>query len=231
MMPPFPGSFASRRQPEPEAMDDGGEAVDYGTQADEPYLRHLDGRFVARALRTKPLDVVVDVGTGPGQIPVDLAAQRPALRVIALDLSLAMLALGRAHAARGGVGNRVWFVRGNGESIPLSSHCADLVICNSTLHHFADPVRVFDEMHRVLKPGGQVLIRDLRRPALAWCGAHVAFFGRHYRGRMRELFGVSVRAAYTVPELRAVIARSRLAGTVVSREGPVHLVAEGRCRP
>jgi len=212
-------------------MDDGGEAVDYGTQADEPYLRRLDRRFVARALAADPRGLVVDVGTGPGQIPVDLAAERPALRVIALDLSLAMLALGRAQAERRGVGDRVWFVRGNGESIPLPSQCAGLVICNSTLHHLADPVRVFDEMHRVLTPGGRVLIRDLRRPARAWCRAHVAFFGRHYRGRMRQLFGVSVRAAYTVPELRTVIARSRLAGTPVSREGPVHLVAEGRCRP
>ena len=213
------------RVPEPEAMADEAEASAYESQVAEPNLSQSDQRLVNRVLAHRPVRDVVDIGTGPGQIPVLLTKSSPDLSVIGVDLSEAMLALARRNAAEAGVDNRVHFIRAEATRTCLPAHSADVVICNSALHHFTAPVSVFNEMHRLLRPGGLAVIRDLLRPSRFLSAAHIAFFGRHYRGKTRALFGVSVLAAYTVAEVRELIAESNLAGAKVFREDMVHLIA------
>jgi ubiquinone/menaquinone biosynthesis C-methylase UbiE len=168
------------------------------------------------------------VGTGPGQIPIKLALRLPDLQVIGIDLSEAMLTQARSAAATAGVANRVRFQTGDASHLPFSDGAFDLVMCNSLLHHSADPVATLNEMARVTRPQGALLLKDLRRPPAMAFRIHVAWHGRHYRGVMKRLFIDSVRAALTLRELEELLAKSEIEGGRVFRSGQCHIGIERR---
>ena len=220
--------FSSERVPEPEVMQTQEEALGYAQTASNPYLDRLDNQFVDHVLSMRNVGKILDLGTGPGQIPIKLAKREPRISVIGVDLSKEMLKLGAERAKREHVSSRVDFILASANSIPVASGSIDLLICNSTLHHFSNPVQVFNEAHRVVKDDGVVYFRDLRRRSRLLHGLHVAFFGRKYEGLMRKSFEDSVRAAYTRPELRQHIANSNLANARVFYSDLTHLVVESQ---
>jgi SAM-dependent methyltransferase len=111
-----------------------------------------------------PLDVA-DVGCGEGYLTLEAA--RWARRVIAVDRSAAVLARAKQLAERRKVTNVTW-KRGEIEKLPLPDRSVDVVLLSQTLHHAADPGRVLREAARVLRPGGRVLILDLRAHDEDW---------------------------------------------------------------
>lgn len=204
------------RVPEPEVMDSGDEVEAYASAAAQSYLERIDRTFVDHVARlfggdARVRGIALDLGCGPGQIPIMMAARFPGLRITGLDAAPAMIEEARRAAARANVAIsfQVFRAGANGR-LPYADAVFDLVTCNSVLHHLADPVAVFDELARVAKPGGGVLIRDLRRPSRLAFPLHVRWFGRHYSGEMRRLYEASVRAAYTLPELADLLHRSSL---------------------
>ena len=98
---------------------------------------------------------------------------------------------------------RVEFQVADGNRLPFPDSSFDLVMCNSVLHHLAEPEKLLSEMSRLVNSGGAILLRDLRRPGRFAYPLHVRWHGRHYSGVMYRLYCDSVRSAYTVPELKA----------------------------
>jgi ubiquinone/menaquinone biosynthesis C-methylase UbiE len=120
----------------------------------------------ARALaHVMPRLVVADIGCGEGYLTVEAA--RFAEGVIAIDRSPAMLQRGRELARRRRVSNIRW-KRGSIESLPLDSASLDLALPSQALHHADDPAKAAAEAVRVTKPGGRVLVLDLRRHDQRW---------------------------------------------------------------
>ena len=159
--------FFLPRVPEPEAMESDEEAEAYSSAAADSRLDDLDNTFVYYVVSLGVRSgLALDVGTGPGQIPIKLALKIPQLEIVGIDLSEAMLAKARNAAAAAGVEGQgtVWI--GSCSSAPLSlDHHFDLVMCNSLLHHAADPLATLNELARVTRPRGALLLRDLRRPS------------------------------------------------------------------
>jgi len=208
------------RVPEPEVMDESCEVEAYASAAAQTYLEKIDRTFVSHVARLFPSGdprllrgVALDVGCGPGQIPIMMAARWPGLRITGLDAAPAMIEQARKDAATAGVAISFQVLRmgPHGEArLPFDDASFDLVCSNSVLHHVADPVAFFDEIARVAKPEGALLIRDLRRPSALSHRLHVRWFGRKYSGEMRRLYEASVHAAYTASELRDLLTESRL---------------------
>jgi SAM-dependent methyltransferase len=120
----------------------------------------------ARALgHLLPPAEVVDIGCGEGYLTVEVA--RWARRVVAVDRSAAVLTRAKALAGRRRAANIV-FKRGELEKLPLDSASADVAILSQALHHAADPGQAMAEAARVLRPGGKVLVLDLRAHSEAW---------------------------------------------------------------
>ena len=91
---------------------------------------------------------------------------------------------------------------------------------------------MLNEMVRVAKPEGVILVRDLRRPSRLTYPLHVCWHGRHYSGLMYQLFRDSVRAAYTGEELAELLHQSALHGARIFYRGRTHLgfIRDGRRR-
>jgi SAM-dependent methyltransferase len=162
-------------------------------------------------------------------MPVYWAVQRPDIKVVALDLSEAMLERARAHAEQRGVTERVRFLVADATDTGLLSGSFDVVVCHYMLHHFADPAKVLREMVRLVRPGGAVLVRDLARPGPVFARLSTLFtavFLRNDREQNRQ-YAESLAASLTTRELRDVIAREELTGFDV-RGGPVHITAMRR---
>jgi len=206
----------------------GDQEVDaYSSGTTAKHFEKIDDAFVAKALSMGVNSgVVLDVGTGPGQIPIKMARLNSGMEIIGIDLSEAMLAKAEQDAKREGLYPRVSFRRGDGKVIPFDRNTFDLVISNSALHHIHEPIQFFNELERVTRKDGAILIRDLRRPSKLAYRIHVSFFGRHYSGLMRSLYEDSVRAAYTYDELKDLIEKSNLSHVRVGRVGCSHLIVE-----
>jgi len=80
-----------------------------------------------------------------------------------IDLTVALLELGAARLAAANVRNVV-LQEGNAEALPFVADSFDLVYCLAALHHIGDPVRAVEEMTRVCRPGGRVVLSDLITP-------------------------------------------------------------------
>ncbi|HUP03960.1 MAG TPA: methyltransferase domain-containing protein [Bryobacteraceae bacterium] len=105
---------------------------------------------------------VLEVAPGPGYFAIELAKLGD-YEINGLDISQTFVDIARANAEQAGV--RVDFQRGNASGMPFAEDTFDFLLCRAAFKNFTEPVRALEEMHRVLKPGGQALIIDLRRDA------------------------------------------------------------------
>lgn len=105
---------------------------------------------------------VLDVGTGPGALAIEIAQRYPGCQVIGVDLAPEMLASAGSRAEEAGVADRVSFQVADASALPLDDGSIDLAVSTLSLHHWRDPAAVLRELHRVLRPDGQALLYDLR---------------------------------------------------------------------
>jgi len=138
----------------------------------------------------------LDLGSGTGILAMELAKAFPAFEFVGLDLSEAAVQVARDQAAESEVAARVSFEQGDAEDMPFDDGSFDLVVSSNTLHLLNDPIRMFDEVQRVLSPTGRFIISDFRR---SWWGA----LTQH------------IRAAYTPQEIRDLLRKPTLENWVV----------------
>jgi len=212
------------RKPEPEVMDDAEEVKAYVSAAAQEYLDSIDNTLVEQALSVGQLNGwLLDIGTGPGGIPLKIARRCPNLRVVGIDRSANMIRAARRAADVKSLSHRVAFLVGDAYRLFFPDACFDFVLSNSLLHHLRDPLAAFKEIARVAKPDGVILLRDLRRPSRLLFPLHVRWYGRYYSGLMKKLYLDSVRAAYTNQELADLLRRSALADARIFQHGRTHL--------
>jgi ubiquinone/menaquinone biosynthesis C-methylase UbiE/DNA-binding HxlR family transcriptional regulator len=111
-------------------------------------------------LKLIPPMVIADLGAGEGTIS-QLLAQR-ALKVIAVDNSEKMVEYGSELARNHGVRNLEYRL-GELENPPIDAESVDLAFFSQALHHAIHPQRAVDAAFRIVKPGGRIVVLDLRK--------------------------------------------------------------------
>ena len=125
------------------------------------YVPGKSWKSLAEALlRLMPPMVIADLGAGEGASSLLLAQN--AKRVIAVDTSAKMIDVAREQALRAGILN-IEYRLGDMEDIPIDSSTVDLAFFSQSLHHALHPARALAEAHRILKPGGRIVILDLAK--------------------------------------------------------------------
>lgn len=110
-----------------------------------------------------PPVVVADLGAGEGDLSQLLA--RRCKHVIAIDMSAKMVAFGKQQARAMGLKN-LEYRQGDIEDPPIDAASVDIAMLSQALHHAANPETVLRACHRILRPGGTLLILDLKQHQL-----------------------------------------------------------------
>ncbi|MBI2755398.1 MAG: class I SAM-dependent methyltransferase [Chloroflexi bacterium] len=105
---------------------------------------------------------VLEIGSGPGELSIEIARRLPGSDVVGIDLAETMIRAAADRARAAGLDERVRFVLADAARLPLDDDSIDITVSTLSLHHWSDPGAVFAEIGRVLRPGGTALIYDLR---------------------------------------------------------------------
>jgi len=166
-------------------------------------MRNGYKRLAAKAASAIQGGKVLEVGPGPGYVSTEMARLLPEVEIVGLDLSDTMIEIATRNADEYGVSERVEFRQGDASEMPFEESSFDFVISCGSLHHWKEPTRVIEEIHRVLKPGCSALIDDLRRDApeervREWVRGHESRF-------MRWGAKHSFSEAYTAREIESIL--------------------------
>jgi ubiquinone/menaquinone biosynthesis C-methylase UbiE len=127
-----------------------------------PQYRRIVADVAAAAL--PPGALVLDVGTGPGTVPLMIAAQYPHLSISGIDISADMIARAASTADIRSAPDTgpISFQIADVAALPFDDRSVDLVVSSLSMHHWADPAAGLHEIVRVLRPGAEAWIYDVR---------------------------------------------------------------------
>ena len=188
----------------------------------------VDNAFVERVLALGAKSGhFLDVGTGPAQIPILLARRCPEIHITAIDLSKEMLKIAKRHIAAASLTARITLEHVDAKALPYPDNTFDGIISNSIVHHIHDSLRAMQEMSRVVKPGGLVLIRDLVRPETPEAAqAFVDTYAAEDTPYQQKLYYDSFLAAFTIAEVNEMLVQMDLPGAVVVQSSDRHWSVE-----
>lgn len=217
------------RTTEPELMLDQAQVVAYAA-AD---FAESDNQFVLRFFElfgSQRAVGIMDLGCGPGNITLLLAAACPDCDIVGVDGSAAMLAIASDRASEAAYNTaRVRFVEVILPDKSLADNSVQVVVSNSLLHHLHDPAVLWQAMAQAAAPGAAVLVRDLRRPESKDKAREIV---STYAGDAPEVlqldFYNSLLAAFEVEEVVSQLSIAGLDGLQVSAVSDRYLEVSGR---
>jgi len=163
---------------------------------------------------------VLDIGTGSGLLAIELAKAKDChFNIIAIDISENMIRQATENARQAGVEHRIKFLVSTAAALPFPDSYFDLVISYASLHHWFEPVAVFNEVERIVKETGNFIIRDNKRVYQNpfWKSA-IWIISRFMNKRHRENWPKAILASYTIPEVKEILGKSRLRNWRVSSD-------------
>ncbi|HSQ62097.1 MAG TPA: methyltransferase domain-containing protein [Polyangiaceae bacterium] len=215
---------------EPEVMDTAQDAEEY----DAMDFAEPNGRFAEDALalvRSVPAAEVLDIGTGTADIPLRMLQLDARVRIVGVDLAREMLRLATKKVAAAGFADRCRLELVDAKALPFEPGTFDLVMSNSIAHHIPEPLALFEQVARVVKKGGAIIVRDLIRPASTdEARAIVERVSPHDTTRQKQLFFDSLCAALTLDEVADLVRRAGLSGLRIARVSDRHWTAERPAR-
>jgi demethylmenaquinone methyltransferase/2-methoxy-6-polyprenyl-1,4-benzoquinol methylase len=121
-------------------------------------------REAVRAARLPVNGRLLDVCTGTADVALEAARQCPGARIVGVDFSGPMIALGRQKVIGEGRGDRVALSVAPAEALPFAEEIFDAATVAFGLRNVPDRRQALVEMHRVLRPGGRVVVLEFTTP-------------------------------------------------------------------
>jgi len=158
----------------------------------------------------------LEIGPGPGYLGLEWLKKTEGTRLAGLEISSNMIEVAEKNAREYNLEARVEYIEGDAQKMPLDDNLFDSVFANGSLHEWSNPKKIFNEIYRVLKPGGLYFISDLRRdtnPFIKWFMKIVT--------KPKELIPglvTSFNAAYIVDEVKSILKDTNLKNYKVSKD-------------
>lgn len=199
-----------------------------------PFVKLFLNLIEAKDQSKHQLTSVLDIGTGTACIPlkiiekqsmIEAKHQSRSMKIYGLDFSANMLktALEKINPL---ISKNIILIQADAKRLPFKNHCFDAVISSNFFHHLSSPSPVLEEINRVVKTDGLILIRDLLRPPakliLNLLVAIVSLFTGHDR-LMRKEYRDSLCGAFTAREWREILSQAPLKGAKFFTEFPHYI--------
>jgi len=152
--------------------------------------------------------MALEIGPGPGYLGLEWLKNTSNTKLIALEISLNMIEMSKKNAESYGLAQRVNYVQADAKSMPFENDYFDSVFTNGSLHEWDKPAQIFNEIYRVLKPGGIYFISDLRRDMNPLIKYLMKIMTKPKE--IRKGLASSVNASYTANELKKILAETSL---------------------
>ena len=172
-------------------------------------------------------EVVLDLGCGPCDVTRKFAAAYKDTSFHAVDGSALMLKYGKELNDKENLSHRIKLIETHLPKMD-SSQRYHLIISNSLLHHLHDPNTLWETIQQHAKPYARVFVMDLVRPVDEQT---VTYLTNEYAANEPEVlisdFKNSLRAAFTVEEVRQQLEEVGLSNLVVQAIGDRHIIIYG----
>jgi demethylmenaquinone methyltransferase / 2-methoxy-6-polyprenyl-1,4-benzoquinol methylase len=121
-------------------------------------------RKLAGAPEVSCRPLFVDVCTGTGDLAIALARRAPQSHVVACDFSRPMLALAQQKATATGLADRMAIIEADALALPVAAGAAEAATCAFGVRNLTDPQRGVEELVRIVRPGGRVVVLEFHSP-------------------------------------------------------------------
>lgn len=213
---------------EREIMDNEEQAVAYAS-ADFSSSNQM---FVDKLLEDyRPiLKNVLDIGCGPGDVPIRLAKAKPSIEITAVDASDPMLRLARKAVKDAGLTRQIKIIKGHVPGLVVKNHSYDAILSKDLLHHLPDPMVFWEQVKCLAKAEMVVYVMDLSRPQTKQRARDIveSVSGQEHP-LLKQDFYDSLLAAFTVDEIRAQLREASLA-LEAAQVSERHLLVKGLIR-
>lgn len=164
-------------------------------------LHHLWKRTAVRLMELTPGARVLDVCGGTADLAL-LAAQAvgPDGRVVVYDINRAMMEAGRPKVTRSPLAPRIMYLQGDAERLSCPDQSFDAAMVGFGIRNLTRPLVGFQEMYRVLKPGGKMMCLEFSQPVTPWFRWLYDFYSFHIMPAVGKLMVGSWQAYTYLPE-------------------------------
>jgi len=171
------------------------------------------GKIVKSGIRH---GLVLEIGPGPGYLGLEWLKETGGTNLKAVEISPAMIAIAERNTKEYGLEDRIEYISGDAQELPFDNNMFNGVFTNGSLHEWAQPAKIFNEVYRVLKPGGIYYISDLRRDMnlLVQWFMRLATKPKEIRPGLIS----SINASYTLEEIVTILEESELKGYIVNKD-------------
>ena len=172
--------------------------------------------------------MVLDLGCGPGDIPIRLARGHATVKILGIDASQPMIAIAEQAVRKAGFSERITLISQRFQDVRLSNP-ADAIISNSLLHHVPNPFQFWYAIKTLAKPGAPVLVMDLIRPeSVDEAQAIVDQYAANEPEQLQRDFYNSLLAAFTEDEVAAQLAELNLSRLLIDVPDDRHWIVAGK---
>lgn len=127
---------------------------------------YLWRKFAVEQMNIGKNERIIDVACGTCVFTKEALRQEPTLMVEALDFNREMLEQGRIRMEKAGVLDQVHLVQGDAMALPYEDNSFDAAMSGFAMRNVPDIKQVLQEMQRVVKPGGKVVVLELAKPSM-----------------------------------------------------------------
>ncbi|MEQ8236615.1 MAG: class I SAM-dependent methyltransferase [Syntrophomonadaceae bacterium] len=187
------------------------------------YFETIDGKYsllmygeVIDRINRRSFSSILDVGCGPGAMLARILNHHAEAEAFGLDLSDRMI-----EKADKSLNGRAVFKVGDADSLPWSENSFDILVCNASFHHYPEPYKVLNEMKRVLKPNGWLVMADpwwtaiLRSIINLYCKTPFNLEGDYHIYSQKEIVDLLVNCGYVNIEFENPIGKYYIVSAAV----------------
>ena len=171
------------------------------------FLNHLLSLGIDKGWRNKVVRMVkadnpthvLDVATGTGDLAIALSKGMPGVAIKGADISAGMLEIGKEKVKKGGYTN-VELILGDGENLPFDANTFDAVTVAFGVRNFENLEKGLQDLYRVIKPGGQLVVLEFSQPEKAPFKQLYNFYFKNILPGIGKMVSKDARAYTYLPE-------------------------------